>query len=157
MCILSLPLYYLGVSQPKMFALSTWCMEVLFLLYYELAKFTERLDDFQITKKSDVIKKNELFSFQLFITNPETILIPATLFEEEKKKTSQLPSDTCKFICWKFLRYKGDFILTSQEEDSNISSEDCQNSGSARAAHLVTASVLFPQGRILDAKVHTLV
>lgn len=48
-------------------------------------------------------------------------------------------------------------MLIFQEEDPTISLEDHQNSGSARAVHSVTASVLFPQGKIPDARVHTLV
>lgn len=90
MWFFSLPLYYLGVSQTNMFAFSACCMEVLFLLFYELTKFTERLDDFQITKKFGVVKRNELSSFQLFISNPaaalsETALIPTVLLESGKK------------------------------------------------------------------------
>lgn len=69
-------------------------MEVLYLLSYELAKFTERLDTFQITKKSDVIKRNELFSFQLFISNPETVLIPITLLKAGKNHRT-LKTHTC--------------------------------------------------------------
>lgn len=93
------------------------------------------------------------------ISNPETVLIPTTLLKAEKKsqnpQSSHLPSDRIKFGCWKFLSYKGHFTLTSQEEDPTISPEDCQNSGSARAALSVTSSVLFPKAKIPD--VHTLV
>lgn len=65
-------------------------MEVLFLLFHELTKFTERLDDFQITKKFGVLKRDELSSFQPFISNPtvalsETALIPTISVESGKK------------------------------------------------------------------------
>lgn len=90
MRVFFLLLYYPGVSQPNTFFLSVRCMEALFLLFYELTKFTGRLDDFQITKKSGVVNRNELSSIQLVISNPtvalsETALIPTILLGSGKK------------------------------------------------------------------------
>lgn len=77
-------------------------MEILFLLFYELTKLTEGLDDFQITKKFGVVKRNELFSFQPFISNP-TVALPDSInsnLESEKNKAylyCHLPSDRAIF------------------------------------------------------------
>lgn len=75
-------------------------MEVLFLLFYELTKFTDRLDDFQITKKSGVVNRNELSSIQLVISNPtatlsEAALIPTILLGSGNKIKKTPKTHTC--------------------------------------------------------------
>lgn len=67
-------------------------MEILFLLFYELTKLTEGLDHFQITKKSGVVKRNELFNLLSVIQQRpyQTALIPALKVEKIKQTHTYL-------------------------------------------------------------------